>query len=478
MTDVGRAGAAMSVHDYAALVPEGVLVAGAVVVLLLGSFLPRRRLPVTRWVAGAALVVSALLSLRAGSGSAFEHSYAVDAATRVARVVAPLAALGVLALGSDALRRTAREAETCALVLLGTAGTVLLAGASDLAVLAAAYLLASVPVYALVGMAHSARAAEAALKTYLVGALLGAAMLLGAAVLAGVGGGTGYEVLHRSSSSSPSAAVAIGFVLIVAGLTFKTGAVPGHFWLPDAAQGGSVTAAAFVTTVPKIGGLLALLRLLDVLGDTQVAVTAAVAALAAVTMLLGNLAALGQDDVRRLLGWSAVAQVGFLLMAPAALLRPGATAALGGYLAGYAATNVVAFAVAAAHPDRRRLGDWAGLAHRHPMSAAALVVAMLGLVGTPPTAVFAGKVAVFTVAWDAGWRWLVVLAAVLTVVSLAYYLRWIRAAFASATGLPTDEAAPVHRGAQAVAVLGSAIVLLLGLLGGPVLHAFGGGVLR
>ncbi|CAL8978531.1 NADH-quinone oxidoreductase subunit N [Cellulomonas sp. T2.31MG-18] len=467
----------MSAHDYAPLVPEGILVAGAVAVLLLGSFLPRRRLPVTRWVAGAALVASAATALGAGTGTAFAQTYALDAATAIARVVAPLAALGVLALGADELRRTTREAETCALVLLGTAGTVVLAGADDLAVLAAGYLLASVPVYALVGLAQSGRAAEAALKAYLLGALLGAMLLLGTAVLAGVGGSTGYPDLHRTLPAAPAAATAVGFVLVLAGLTFKAGAVPGHFWVPDAAQGGSATAAAFVTTVPKVGGLLAIARLVGVLAGVPVAAAAAVAVLAAATMTLANLAALGQDDVRRLLGWSAVAQVGFLLMAPAALARPGAVPALGLYLAAYTATNVVAFAVAAAHPRRRRLADWAGLAHRHPVSAAALGVAMLGLVGTPPTAVFAAKVSVFTAAWDAGWRWLVLLAAALTVVSLAYYLRWIRAAFATE---PTDaghDESPVHRTAQAVAVGGSVVVLALGPVAGPVLHALSGPLL-
>ena len=466
----------MSGHDYGALLPEGVLVAGAVLVLLLGTFLPRRRLPVTRWVAGTALAASAATALGAGTGTAFDHSYALDPVTATARVVAPLAALGVLLLGSDELRRTIREAETCTLVLLGTAGTVVLAGASDLAVLAAAYLLASVPVYALVGLAHSGRAAEAALKTYLFGALLGAAMLLGTAVLAGVGGATGYARLHGALPGAPVAATAVGFVLVLAGLTFKTGAVPGHFWLPDAAEGAGVTAAAFVTTVPKIGGLLALLRLLGVLDGVPMAATGTVAVLAALTLTLGNLAALGQDDVRRLLGWSAVAQVGFLLLAPAALRRPEPAPALGLYLAGYAVTNLVAFAVAAAHPGRRLLADWAGLARRHPASAAALAVAMLGLVGTPPTAVFAGKVAVFTVAWDDGWRWLVLLAGALTVVSLAYYLRWLRAAFARPSTVHAEEA--VHRTAQAVAVGGSLLVLVLGVLAGPVLHALSGPMLR
>lgn len=469
----------MSGHDYGALAPEGILVAAAVVVLLLGSFLPRGRLPVTRWVASGALLASTTAALAAGTGMVFEHSYALDAATTVARVVAPLACLAVLWLGAGELARTTREAETYTLLLLGTAGTVVLAGASDLAVLAAGYLLASIPVYALVGLPHTGTAAEAALKTYLLGVVLGTTMLLGAVVLSGLGGATGYADLRIGLVDAPPAGYSLGLVALLAGLAFKAGAVPGHFWLPDAAQGSGVTAAAFVTTVPKIGAVLAIARVVGTLDGLLVAAGWAVAVLAAASMTVGNLAALGQDDVRRLLGWSAVAQVGFLLMAAAAVTTPAALPALGLYLAGYAATNLVAFAVAAAHPDRRRMADWAGLAHDHPVSATALVIAMLGLVGTPPTAVFVGKLTVFSAAWDAGWYWLVVLAAVLTVVSLAYYLRWIRAAFArpEAAVRPADRPRPV-RPAVVVAVTGSAVVLVLGLVAGPVLAALVEGLTR
>ncbi|MDO8120718.1 NADH-quinone oxidoreductase subunit N [Isoptericola sp. b490] len=463
----------MSGHDYTALAPEGVLVAGSVLVLLLGSFLPRRRLPLTRWVASAVLLGSVATALAAGTGSIFEHSYALDPATAVARVVAPLASLGVIWLGAGELARTTREAETYTLVLLGTAGAVVLAGATDLAVLAAGYLLASIPVYALVGLGRAGAAAEAALKTYLLGAMLGVTMLLGTVVLYGVGGATGYRDLHAGLVTAPPAGVAVGLVALLAGLAFKAAAIPGHFWLPDAAQGGSVTAAAFVTTVPKIGGVLAVLRIVDLMGGVAVAATWAVAIMAAASMIVGNLAALGQDDTRRLLGWSAVAQVGFLLMAPAALSDPEALPAVGLYLAGYAVTNVAAFAVAAAHPGRRVMADWAGLARSHPASATALVIAMLGLVGTPPTAIFAGKVTVFSAAWGAGWPWLVVLAAILTVVSLAYYLRWIRAAFIA----PPDDQVPdggAVRSASTVAVAAGVVALGLGLVAGPVLSAFSG----
>lgn len=468
----------MSGHDYAALAPEGLLVAGAVIVLLLGSFLPQRRLPLTRWVATGALVASAASSLGAGSGTVFEHSYALDPATGAARVIAPLATLAVLWLGAGELGRTRREAETYTLMMLGTVGTIVLAGASDLAVLAAGYLLVSVPVYALVGLPRTGTSAEAALKTYLLGAILGVTMLLGAVVLAGLGGATGYAELRGGLAQAPPAGIALGLAALLAGLAFKAGAVPGHFWLPDAAQGSSVTSAAFVTTIPKIGAVLAIARVVDLLQGLPVAAGAAVAVVAAASMILGNLAALGQDDVRRLLGWSAVAQVGFLLMASAAIAEPAALPALGLYLAGYAATNLVAFAVAAAHPQRRRMADWAGLARQDPASTAALVVAMLGLVGTPPTAILVGKLTVFTAAWSAGLVWLVVLAAALTVVSLAYYLRWIRAAFRA----PEDDGAPgvgeVVRSARAVALIGSGVVLALGIAAGPVLAALTGPLAR
>lgn len=199
----------MSGHDYGALLPEGILVGGAVAVLLLGSFLPRRRLPWTRGLASAALLGSVAVASVAGSGAVFEHSYALDPATTIARVVAPLASLAVVWLGSGELARSTRESETYSLVLLGTAGAVAMAGATDLAVLAAAYLLAAVPVYALVGLAQTPTAAEAALKTYLLGALLGVTMLLGTVVLVGVGGATGYADLRAGLLAAPPAGVAV-----------------------------------------------------------------------------------------------------------------------------------------------------------------------------------------------------------------------------------------------------------------------------
>lgn len=256
---------------------------------------------------------------------------------------------------------------------------------------------------------------------------------------------------------------------------FKAGGVPAHFWVPDAAQGAGTAAAAFLTTVPKIGALVALYRLAEVLPGS-VDWPLLVAVLAAATMTLGNLAAFAQTDVRRLLGWSTVSQVGYLLLPVAVTGRASnALPALLVYLGGYAVTNLTAFAVVAAVPHRRRLEEYRGLSREHPWLAGALLVALLSLVGTPPTAVFVGKLSVFTAAWDGGAPWLVVVAAVNTVASLFYYLRWIAPTFRAAdTATVPAPSRPVRPWASGAAITGAICTMAVGLGAGAVLAVVGG----
>ncbi|MEZ0165885.1 NADH-quinone oxidoreductase subunit N [Kineococcus sp. LSe6-4] len=471
------------------LLPEICLLLGALATLLLGSFLPRQRQGVARLVAVVALVACAVTGALALGGPAhtvYAHTYAVDDATGAVRLVVVVATLLVLALSAGEVSGTPRESETYCLLLLSALGTVVLAGADDLLVLAVAFLLASVPLYGLIGTARTGAAAEAVLKTYLLGALTNVLLLLGVALLAALAGATTHADLAGALAGAPAAPVAVGVVAVLAGLLFKAGAVPAHAWVPDAAQGASATAAAFATTVPKIGALVAAYRLLDALprsGPAALDWPLLVAVLAAASMTLGNLAAFGQDDPRRLLGWSTVSQVGYLLMPVAVAGRAGsALPALLLYVAGYAVSNLGAFAVTAALPGRRTLASYRGLARRRPVLAGALLVCLLGLVGTPPTAVFAGKVAAFTVAWDGGLAWLVVVAALNTVASLFYYLRWIAPVFrteahpaadaGSPAGADPREGAGPARGSALVAavlalVLGVVLVPLAGLLGSP-----------
>ncbi|MCQ9164148.1 NADH-quinone oxidoreductase subunit N [Arthrobacter sp. STN4] len=449
--------------DYWALLPEIVLLAAAVLVLLGGSFLPRARQVITRWFSLGALALSAAAGMAGLEGmpeSIFGGSYAVDISTAVVRIAAPLATLIVVLIGRHEFTGSARESETYALLLLATLGTVVIGGTTDLLVLVAGYLLASVPLYALIGLSRSSPAAEATLKTYLIGALFGVLLMAGVTILTGIAGTSSYLDMTEALGNAPVVAVAGGAVAVLIGLTFKAGAVPGHFWIPDASQASGIAVAAFLTTVPKIGALVALARLIAVLPDT-VDVPLLVAILAVVSMTVGNLAALAQTNVRRLLGWSTVSQVGYLLMPLAVITTSnGASLALLAYIGLYALTNLTLFAVVACFPRREELDDWAGMARAHPWLTGSLIVAALSLVGTPPTAVFIGKVAVFTVAWDGGMPWLVVVAAANTVLSLAYYLRLIRPAFR------TPGISPQHgsRSTPGVALTVSGTAVTLGFL--------------
>lgn len=461
-------------RDTLALLPEILVLAGAVIVLLAGSFLPRDRQVVTRSIAIVALLLAAaaaVAGLNSPAMTIFEGGFAVDVATGAARIIIPLATILVLILGVEELGGTARESETYTLMMLSALGAIAMAGANDLLVLAAGYLLASIPLYALVGMSRLPGAAEAALKTYLIGALMGIAMLLGVTILFGIAGSTSYTELQSMLGDAPPAVVLAGIVGVMAGLMFKAGGVPGHFWVPDATQASGTAVAAFLTSIPKLGALIAAYRFFELLPDS-VDWPLLVAIIATVSMTLGNLAAFWQTDVKRLLGWSTVSQVGYLLLPVAVAGRADlALPSLLLYLAGYAASNITAFAVIAALPKRRSIEDYRGVAATHPWLAGALVVSLLGLVGTPPTAVFVGKLTTFAAAWEGGLAWLVVVAAINTVASLFYYLRWLAPMFVRG-GADVRAPAPRRLWASRTAVVGAIVVLIVGIAAGPVLAAF------
>ncbi|OLT17737.1 NADH-quinone oxidoreductase subunit N [Serinicoccus sp. CUA-874] len=461
----------------ALLAPEIVLFLGGLAALLGGSFLARTRQWVTRAVAAAALLVAAALAaldLPGPAQVAMEGTFTVDTTTGVARVVAALGTLVVLALASDEIAGTPRESETYALLLFSTTGTLILAGANDLLVVTVGFLLASVPLYGLIGIARTPLGAEAAMKTYLLGALFGILLLTGVTLLYGVTATTSYAELTDRLADAPAGVVAAGVVAVLGGLLFKAGGAPAHFWVPDAAQGAGGTVAAFLTTVPKIGAVIAAYRLVELLPDT-LAWPLLVALLAVASMTLGNLAAYWQTDPRRLLGWSTVSQVGYLLVPVAVAGRSDlALPSLLLYLAGYTVTNLSAFAVTTAFPQRRELRSYRGMGRAHPWLGAALVVALLGLVGTPPTVVFVGKLTTTAAAWDAGYAWLAVLVLVNTVASLFYYLRWIAPLYThqETAGHHQQDAGTEGRWSRSAAIGTAALSLLLGIGAGALWATF------
>ncbi|MFG2058727.1 NADH-quinone oxidoreductase subunit N [Micromonospora sp. NPDC048930] len=456
------------------LLPEMLLAGGALAALIGGSFVPRHRQWIIRVFTATVLVatiVAAAIQIRSPATSAFDDSFAVDTATGIARILAAAGTLLILAIAADEISSSPRESETYALLLFSTSGTVLLAGANDLLALAVGLLLASIPLYALIGLAHTGAGAEAAMKTYLMGALFGILLLLGVTILSGVTGTTAYAELADRLPDAPRAAVTVAALAVIAGLMFKAGGVPAHFWVPDAAQAATATAATFLTTVPKIGALVAVYRLATVLPPSS-SWPLLVAALAVASMTLGNLAAYWQSDPRRLLGWSTVSQVGFLLVPIVAAGRSElALPSLLVYLTGYTATNIAAFAVSAALPERRDLTDYRGLAAQRPWLSAALLVALLGLVGTPPTAVFVGKLTTATAAWDGGYAWLAVVVFGNSVLSLFYYLRWITPTYRHPEDmLSVESRLSPRRWSARLAVSAAALSLAAGLAAGPLWH--------
>ncbi len=466
--------------DTLAVLPELLVFLGGLAALISGSFLPRTR----QWVARA---LSLLMLAAAGAASVaglagsdravFSATFEVDTATGVARLVVLAATALVIVMAADEVGSHPRESETYALLMFASAGVLVLAGASDLMLLVVGFLLASIPLYGLIGLVRLTGSAEAALKTYLMGALFGIVLMLGVTLVYGLAGTTTYDGLAAGLADAPHVAVVAGVVLVLGGLMFEAGAVPAHFWVPDAAQGTSATAATFLTTVPKVGAVVATYRLVVALPD-DLGWPLLVAVLATASMTLGNLAAYAQTDPRRLLGWSTVSQAGFLLVPVA--VAGGSDLALPSlllYLAGYAATNIGAFAVTAALPERRTLDDYRGLSRARPWLAASLLVVLLGLLGTPPTVVFVGKLVTAAAAWDGGFAWLAVVVVVNTLVSLFYYLRWVVLVFrpaADGAASPAPRPARLAGFSSTVAVATAATSVALGLGAGllwPLLDA-------
>ncbi len=461
------------------LAPQLAVLMGAVVTLLVAMFTTRQRQWVNAPLALVALVVAAVLQVDLAGGPAvlaFDGLWALDRMTAVGSITVVVATGLVVALVPGWLATDARHGEYYPMLLLGALGAMVMVAAVDLNELIVGVVLSSVTGYVLAAWhRQSAWSVEAGMKYFLVGGLANIVLLVGAVLAFTAGGTTDHAVLAVTlADADPWLLVPMAATLVV-GLAFKAGAVPVHSWVPDVAQGAPVPSAAFLTVVPKIGGLLALARLATVVPIDASGWRPVVAVVAVATMSVGTLAALGQDDVRRLLGWSSVSQAGYALVAVAVVGRSErAVPALVLFLAGYAVANVAAFGVVAALRGRTSLADWSGLARSRPGLAVAMVVALLSLVGIPPLAGFAGKFAVFAAAVDGGMTWLAVVAVVNTVVSLAYSLRVVAPMFLDE---PVGSVHVLDRWSVVAVVVATVAILAVGVAADLVLSGATGSVL-
>jgi NADH-quinone oxidoreductase subunit N len=483
--------------DYAglfqALQPEAHLVIGALLVLAFDMVWARHRPANRHHVALAIGLLSLALAgwkavTTGGTGPVFGGVLMLDTLATATRVgVVTLAALAVALLPSPA--RLRHPAEFVAILLCATTGFTLMAAANHLLIVFLAVELASLSLYVLAGFDKTRpESAEASLKYYLFGGMAAAFLLFGFSLLYGLTGSLDLDMIAAQLSMqgpSPLLLVALGMVLVAFG--FKAAAAPFHLWAPDVYQGAPAPAAALIASASKLAGLVVFARLLwPGLGSaagtiahvpTTVGWAPVVALIAAASLLLGNIGALAQTNVRRLLAYSAIAHAGALLLGviAAGYFGPGA---LFYYAATYGLAAVGAFGVLCvleATGPAQKLTDLAGLYKRSPLLAGCLAIFVLSLAGIPPLAGFFGKFAVFAAVLRLGglggpMGWLALAAIALSAVALYYYLLILKQALvappaedAPAVKVPMPAALALLTAATLLVVLGVLPSLVLGI---------------
>jgi NADH-quinone oxidoreductase subunit N len=397
------------------------------VVLLLGLFRPSRADRRCGWVSLAGLIaLSVWACLLQPGGSLFGGSFALDPlalfAKRLFLVSAAVSVLATLGMEGDGFTR--RGSEYHVALLTSLLGMLVLASARELVLLFVAFELMSIPLYFLTGFRkRHDTASEGALKFFLVGSVSSAILLYGFSFLFGATGTTAIAAIPGALASEDVLAT-LGLVLVLAGVGFKIAAVPFHMWVPDTYEAAATPFVAWLSVAPKAAGFIVVFRLyLEGAGSAALLWVPVVSAMAGLTIVAGNLMAIPQQNVKRLLAYSGVAHIGYMLMGIAAMSADGAGMVLF-YLVAYLFGNMGAFLVvqAVAAEGSDRMEDYRGLAQRSPVLALSMLLFLLSLGGIPFVAGFWAKLFIFRAVIDQQMYLLALLGAVLTVVALYYYL--------------------------------------------------------
>ena len=460
--------------DWHALAPELVMAGTACLVLVADLFLPRN----AKWIAmplsaaGIIGTLAAVVSLINTETTTLAGTFEVDAFSLLFKGLFCVLGLIILAISFHYFRAGSYyQGEYYFLLLCSLFGGLVIASARDLISLFIALELISIPGIVMVALRKGdARANEGALKFFLFSVLSSAVMLYGMSLVYGVTGSTILSEIRTSIGSDDEPLVLLSVFFVVVGFAFKISAVPFHFWAPDTYEGAPSPVAAFLSTASKIGGFVGLLVLMfkafPEVADTWAPVFAVLAAL---TMTVGNLIALRQQHVIRLLAYSGIAQSGYILVC-LALINPGNPAANGQafaaaviYLAIYGIMDLGAFAAAVAFARRGGtyfISDYAGLWQRSPVLALLFGGFLISLAGAPPMAGLIAKLFVFAATIEAEVYWLAIVMGVNTVIAAWYYLALIKKMFFETPEL--DE--PVEVPYLLSAAMGIAAALLVALL--------------
>lgn len=428
----------MTNSDLISILPLIILVGWASIILLLDAFVGKKVKGLTASLAALGLVVVLVISFLdlGGTTGAFNGMIIQDGFSSFLQILFAGSGLVAVALAYPYLERMGiKRGEFYPLLLFSISGMILIAQAADLIVVFLALELLSIPLYILAGIARPDPASEeAALKYFLLGAFAGGFVVYGVAFSFGATGTTSLAgiVASIAEGTADMTLLLVGSGLILIGLGFKVALVPFHMWTPDVYQGAPTPLTAFMAVGAKAAGFAALLRIflaaLPVLSDDLVPVFWILSAL---TMFTGNLIAIAQSNIKRMLAYSSIAHAGYILMALVTFGQESLTADVVGaslfYLFGYAVTNFGAWAVVIALEKKEGQGlnleDYRGLGKKYPLQAAAMLVFMLSFIGVPPTLGFIGKFYLFRIVVSGGYIWLAIIGVLTSLLSAYYYLR-------------------------------------------------------
>lgn len=464
----------------------------AAFVILLGDVSLWRKGPkhINGMVAVVGTLVALILNLRAAFGitnpTVFAGCMSTDALAQAGGIIVLIAALLAILMATTYLRNLGIEhAEFYALVLLSTSGGMLMAAANDLIVLFVGLELLSFGLYVLAGYYRSeAKSEEASIKYFLLGAFASAFLLYGVALMYGATGTTNLDGVRGalSNGASHSPMLAAGLALLMIGLCFKAALVPFHQWTPDVYEGAPTPATAYMAGAAKIGAFTAMLRLFDAMAPVQGLWLTTVQVIAVLTMVFGNLLAVNQMNIKRMLAYSSIAHAGYLMVAVAVLANgsvatgmPARDQAMAGavfYLFAYTFMTLGAFAVlvylSARGRDYQRLDDVRGLVRRDAPAAYAMLFFMLSLAGVPPMMGFMGKWQIFMAAVMGHEVGLAIVMALTSVIGAFYYLRvvWVMC-FEESADAPAEPPAS-RTGAGVSVLLAAAATVIFGIMPGTI----------
>ncbi len=464
--------------------PEMTLAATAVLVILLDLFI--RQKYVTKYLSLVGLVVAgvfAVLLWGNDTPALFNNMMAADNFAIFFKLLfLGIAFLVILGSADYENKFAAFKSEYYALILLSTLGMILMASATDIITIYVALELASISLYVLVSLLKDKKSTEAALKYLLLGAIASAVLLYGMTLVFGSTGQTQLtaitQSMHATGINTPAfkPALFMGIVLMIAGFGFKIAAVPFQMWVPDVYEGAPTTVTGYLSVGSKAAGFAVILRVFFSAFGTPFSMSydwgIIFAVLAVISMIIGNVAAIPQTNIKRMLGYSSIAQAGYLMvglatfgMAMSETLF--AESGLLFFLVSYALTNLGAFIAVVIISNKinsDNIADYVGMGKRSPLLALALTLCLVSLIGIPPAAGFMAKFYIFSLAAQHGLLWLVIIAAINSVISAYYYLRVVKVMWfnepASKEKVPSSIAPKV---ALVICCLG---VLLLGIIPG------------